>query len=100
MRRIDRRVFSSRINKAVASFGSTENIAGTFFSQPREVLTVGGSFADVSLSFDCQYVPEIATLETGDDFVIEDIGTFRFLREVLPGGDESGLTIIELGENE
>lgn len=52
----------------------------------------------VGVSFECQYDDDIAQLQLGDAIVIEDYGSFRFLRELQPGGDESGHTIIELGE--
>lgn len=55
-----------------------------------------GEVMGVGISFECHYTPAIASLMTGDAFTV-DGEAFRFLRELLPGGDESGLTIIELG---
>lgn len=98
MAAVDRRIFASPIVEALASFGETTGIAGAFHRKPREISLPGGDIQAITLSFDCHYVDELAQLEHGDDFTIEGEGTFRFLREVIPGGDESGLTIIELGE--
>lgn len=98
MARIDRRIFKSKIVEALASFGSTEDIRGAFFQQYREINLPGGSVSGVGISFECQYVPAIAALAVGDPFTVEGYGTYRFLRELIPGGDESGLTVIELGE--
>jgi hypothetical protein len=98
MARIDRRIFKSKIVEARASFGPTHDIRGAFFRQPREVAFPEGAVQSVQISFECQYVSAIAQLQTGDTFSVEGYGSFRFLRELLPGGDESGLTVIELGE--
>lgn len=94
----DRRIFRSRIVEAFATFGDTQDVRGAFFSQPREVTLPGGNVMGIGLSFECRYVPEIADLAINDPFTVDGYGTYRFLRELLPGGDESGLTIIELGE--
>lgn len=94
----DRRIFRSRVVEALATFGDTQDVRGAFFQQPREVNMPGGSVMSIGLSFECRYVPEIANLAIGDPVTVEGYGTFRFLRELIPGGDESGLTVIELGE--
>lgn len=94
----DRRIMRSRIVQAFATMGGTSQIQGAFFQQPREIPMPGGAVQTVGITFECRYIPEIQTMITGDAVVIEGYGTFRFLRELLPGGDESGLTIIELGE--
>lgn len=94
----DRRIFRSRVVEALATFGDTQDVRGAFFQQPREITLPGGAVMAVGLSFECRYVPEIGELQNGDPFAVEGYGTYRFLRELLPGGDESGLTIIELGE--
>ena len=94
----DRRIFRSRVVEALATFGDTQEIRGAFHLQPREVSLPGGNVMHVGISFDCKYVPEIGELQLNDPFTVEGYGTYRFLRELLPGGDESGLTIIELGE--
>lgn len=94
----DRRIFRSRVVEALATFGDTEGIRGAFFQQPREVNMPGGSVMSIGLSFECRHVPEIANLVINDPFTVDGYGTFRFLRELIPGGDESGLTVIELGE--
>lgn len=92
----DRRIYKSPIVRAMASFGSHE-IAGAFFAEPRELNLPSGAVQAVGLTFECHYEPAIAELTEGDMIDVDDYGPFRFLREVLPGGDESGLTIIELG---
>lgn len=97
MARVDARIFKSRITRAILTFGTNE-IEGTFFQQPREVHLPGGEIMGVGLSFECHYVAWIALLQEQDQVSVDDYGTFRFLRELIPGGDESGLTVIELGE--
>lgn len=96
MKAWDARIFKQPIVRAEGLFG-THSVEGAFFAEPREIDLAGGGVQAVSISFECQYVPAIAELHEGDDFAVDDYGTFRFLREILPGGDESGLTIIELG---
>lgn len=98
MARVDRRIFNSQVVRATSTFGDTSGVEGAFFKEPREIELPGGSVMRVGLSFDCQYVPEIADLAINDDFTVDGEGTFRFLRELLPGGNESGMTTIELGE--
>jgi hypothetical protein len=97
MRRVDARIYHSRVVRAVARFGTSE-ITGAYFQKPREVILPGGGVQTVGLSFECQHVPAIADLIEGDEISIDDYGTFRFLHELLPGGDESGRTIMVLGE--
>lgn len=83
--------------QAFASFGNTPSLQGTFYARPRRVLVPGSTrFRNLSVSFDCHHVPEIAELEKGDPFVLLGVGTFRFRREVQRGGDDFGRTIIEL----
>lgn len=98
MQKIDARIFKSPIVEALASFGSTENLAGAFHAEPREIVLPGGDVMFVGISFECQYIDEIGELIENADFTVEGYGTYRFLRELQPGGDESGLTTIELGE--
>lgn len=97
MTRVDARIHRSRIVRAVATFG-TSDLQGAFFLEPREISMPGGNIQGVGISFECTYDDDIASLVEGDPITIDDYGTFRFLREVQPGGDESGHTIIELGE--
>lgn len=94
---VDARIFSSPIVKAIASFGTNE-VPGAFFQQPREIELPGGAVMGLALSFECRYIPAIGDLRVHDEISIDDYGTFRFLRELIPGGDESGLTILELGQ--
>jgi hypothetical protein len=97
MRRVDARIHRSKIVRAVAYFG-TSQIPGVFFDKPREVAMPGGAIMGIGISFECTYDEDIATLALNDQVVVDDYGSFRFLRELQPGGDESGKTIIELGE--
>lgn len=97
MRRVDARIHRSKIVRAVATFG-TSDLEGAFFDKPREVAMPGGAIMGIGISFECTYDDDIATLALNDTIQIDDYGTFRFLRELQPGGDESGKTIIELGE--
>jgi hypothetical protein len=97
MGRVDTRIFASQITRAIASFGSN-HIAGAFFQQPREIQFPEGGVMGITLSFECQWQPAISTLVPQDEISIDDYGAFRFLREIIPGGDESGLTVLELGE--
>jgi hypothetical protein len=96
MKSWDARIFKQPIVRAEGSFG-THIVEGAFFAEPREVEVTGGAVMGVAISFECQYDARLAELAEGDDFTVDSYGTFRFLRELLPGGDESGLTIIELG---
>jgi hypothetical protein len=98
MAMFDRRIFGSRIVKAVALIDGSIEVQGAFFHQPREIQMPGGAVQTVGISFECQYVDAIGTLDLNELVSIDNYGSFRFLRELLPGGDESGLTIIELGE--
>lgn len=96
MRLVDERIFRSPIVRAVMTIG-THPIEGAFFDQPRELTMPEGGIGAIAISFECQYDPAIAELAEHDHVSVEGYGAFRFLRELLPGGDESGLTIIELG---
>lgn len=98
MARVDRRIFRSPIVRATATFGDTQGVAGAFFKEPRSIELGGGPIQTLAISFHCQYVPELADLTEGDAFTVDGEGTFSFVRELLPGGDESGLTVIELAE--
>lgn len=94
---VDACIFKSPIVRAVAAFGDTSEVEGAFFLEPRELAMPGGNLRMIGVSFECQWLAEIAELVTGDPFFVD--GTeYRFRNEVIPGGDESGLTIIELGE--
>lgn len=98
MRRIDARIYRSWIVKAVATIGTAE-ISGAFFSKAREITMPGGNVMGIGISFECQYDAAIGQLELNELISIDDYGSFRFLRELIPGGDESGKTVIELGES-
>lgn len=94
--RMDARIDNSRIGYMLLLGGSTR-IPGHFFREPRLVESRAGNAQGVDLSFDCQYVAAIGALSSGDAVEIEDVGRFRFLNEVDPGGDDSGMTTIVLG---
>lgn len=96
MARVDARILRSRIADSTAVFAGRE-VTGAFSRKSREVPLPDGGVLSVAISFDCQYVEEIGLLLT-DDIVPVDGVDYRFLRELVPGGDESGLTIVELGE--
>lgn len=98
MRGIDARLYASPVVHAVASFGTTSQLQGAFFNKPREVSLPNGGVMGLGISFECQYVEEIASLTEGDPISVDDYGSFRFLRELQPGGDESGKTVLLLGE--
>ncbi len=95
---IDARIYSSQIVRAVADFGVVSGVIGAFFLGPREVNLPGGNVQAVELSFECTYFEELATMQVGALVEVDDYGRYRFLRELCPGGDESGQTVIELGE--
>jgi len=97
MASVDARIFKSKVVQDVLLIGSTR-IEGAFFEQPRELSLPGADIQAVQLSFECRYESKIGNLENGDIVTIEGHGRYRFKREVLPGGDESGITVIELGE--
>lgn len=94
---VDARIFKSPIVNDVLVIGSTR-IDGAFWREARELQLVGGGVQAVQISFDCRYVALIGRLLPGDLVQVEGHARFRFLREIVPGGDESGKTIIELGE--
>lgn len=93
---MDARIDDSRIGY-VLLLGGSMRIPGHFFRVPRIVESRVGNVQGVDLSFDCQYVPAIGNLGSGDQVEIEDCGKFRFLNEVDPGGDDSGKTTLVLG---
>ena len=97
MRRVDARIFNSRIIKDVLIIGSTR-ISGAFTRAARELVMPGGAVEGVAISFDCQYPSIVGQLEEGAIVTIEGHGRFRFLRELPPGGDHSGLVVLDLGE--
>jgi hypothetical protein len=97
MRRTDARIYRSRIVRAVGNFGVVDGVEGAFFEKPREVDLPGGGVMSIGISFECQYREEFAGL-AAEQLVEIDERRFRFLRELLPGGDESGKTVIELGQ--
>jgi hypothetical protein len=97
MARVDARIYASQIVRAVMIFGTSE-LPGAFFRKPREVALAGGQVMGVGISFECQWTNEIGNLTREDHVTVENEGTFRFLRELEPWGDESGKTVIELGE--
>lgn len=95
MKRVDARIDRSRIGDLLL-VGST-GIKGHFFSQPREALGADGTVNAIAISFDCQYQAVIGTLSAGSLVEIEGHGRFRFLNELIPGGDDSGMTTLVLG---
>lgn len=96
MKRMDARIFRSRAGGDVAVING-KKINGAFFGKPRELFRANGEMLALALSFDCHYVPTIGELAPNDVIEIKGYGNYRFLREFVPGGDESGKTIIELG---
>jgi hypothetical protein len=96
MKRMDERIFRSRAGGDIAIVNS-EEIAGAFWNKARDVTLASGEVVGLAISFDCHYVPVIGELATNDQIEVQGYGAFRFLRELVPGGDESGLTILELG---
>lgn len=97
MKRMDARIYRSKVVRAIANFGVVDGVEGAFFSKPREVPLPGGSVMGIGISFECQYREEFASLAAESLVEIEEV-RYRFLRELQPGGDESGHTIILLGE--
>lgn len=95
-RRIDARIYASRLVKAIARWGTTEK-RGAFFSKPREVVVGGGEIRAIGISFETQYDDDVAQLDRGDSIDIDGYGTFRFVAELKAGGDESGKTVLILG---
>lgn len=96
MKRMDARIFRSRAGGDVAVINGVD-VQGAFFKKARDVSLASGEVIGLAISFDCHYDPVIAELAINDVIEITEQGTFRFLRELVPGGDESGLTILELG---
>lgn len=96
MARVDARIYKSKIVRALMLIG-TESIEGAFFKDYRDYPLPDGGVAGLAISFECRYSASIGQLERNDLVSIDDYGEFRFLRELIPRGDESGKTIIELG---
>lgn len=93
MKRVDARIDNSRIGD-VLILGPIR-ISGHFFDTPREGLS--GEVQATALSFDCQFQPAIGRLGAGAQVEIEGHGKYRFLNELVPGGDDSGMTTLVLG---
>ncbi len=91
----DRRIFAMPIVRELATFGS-HRVHGAFTAALREISLPGGALQAAGISFECPYAPEIGELSPGDEIAIASYGVLRFVREVVPGGDESGLTVLEL----
>jgi hypothetical protein len=94
---VDARIYASPIVRAVMTFG-TNRVIGAFFLESREIQFPDGSIMGIAISFECRWVPALALLSAQDEVSVDDYGSFRFMRELQPGGDESGKTVIELGE--
>lgn len=94
---VDARILNSPIVKDKLLIGSTEFI-GAFTRDPILVDLPGGGVEGVETSFACRANALFNQLEPGTPVQIEGHGYFRLLREILPGGDESGLTVLELGD--
>lgn len=78
----------------VMSIG-TSDVTGKFFRRYREVALPNGQIAGLDLSFDCNVSDEVLALVEDDEVEIDGT-TYRFCRHVPPGGDESGLVVLEL----
>lgn len=74
----------------------TNEIVGAFNKGHREIEMRDGSIAALDISFDCQIADWIAALGEGDPVTVEGT-SYRFVRRIPDGGDETGLVIIELG---
>lgn len=85
-----------------AIFGGNE-AAGIFSNKYREIEYPNGTIVGLDISFDCQWQAFMGSLAEGDAVTITYPGTdrasesYRFLRRLPATGDESGLTIMELG---
>jgi len=90
------------IHGEAAVISGTE-VLGKFFNRYRELDYSNGTTVGLSISFDCQWQDFMADLEEGDTITIKYRGTdkadesYRFLRRIPPGGDESGKVTLELG---
>lgn len=73
-----------------------EEVKGVFHKGYREIQTRDGIVVGLDLSFDCQYQSFMNNLTTASTLTVEG-DTYRFLRQIPEGGDESGLVILELG---
>lgn len=95
-KRASARIYGSRLGNT-ARWGTTEK-RGAFFSKPRELEVNGQAILSAGLSFDMTYDDDVAQLDPDDLITIDGEGTFRFLRELQPGGDDSGNTTLVLGK--
>jgi hypothetical protein len=96
MAAVDARILASPVVRDIMKIGSYE-VPGVFFAEPREIPLAGGSVRGVELSFDCRWEKKISQLTEQDLVTIVGFGRYRFLCEVIPGGDASGMTTLELG---
>lgn len=92
---MSRRIYASALG-ATARWGTSEK-RGAFFSKPRELEVNGQSIISAAISFDTQYDDDVAQLEINDPIEIVGEGMFRFMRELQPGGDDTGNTTLILG---
>lgn len=86
----------------VGVFGEHEAV-GVFSNKYREIEYSNGTIVGLDISFDCQWQSWMADLTEGDAVTIQYPGSdkasesYRFIRRVPVKGDESGLTVMELG---
>lgn len=102
-REVDASIFED--SGEILRFGSNE-APGILNKSYREIEYPSGFVVGLAISFDCTWADWMATLTEGDEVSAHglneagsevDLGSFRFVRRIPPGGDESGLVILELG---
>jgi GrpB-like predicted nucleotidyltransferase (UPF0157 family) len=99
MKTVDAKIYAA-IGE-LAHIGST-NVPGIFSKKYLEVQLENGTVAGLAISFSCQYDDVVAALTAGTniDVLNQDgvvMGTYKFIRHVPPGGEESGRVHLELG---
>lgn len=93
----DARLVKSRIVREVITAAGVD-IEGAFEREAIDVNLGDGAISSIALTFACPWRDELAGLSEQDIVSIADIGQFRFVRAIPPGGDESGWVTLQLGE--
>lgn len=86
----------TRAAQAFALFGENITIQGSYYAHPRDVKLPSGRIERIARSFECRHVQQLGELDAGEPIEVQGFGLFSFVRELVPGGDEAGRTVIEL----
>lgn len=100
MQSLDNSIFAT-LGETMLLPNSSDPIKGIFYNRYHEFTLSDNTVVGFEIAFHCQFVNELLELEENDEIEIfaddESLGIFFFRRRVPTHGDESGLTILELG---